>query len=113
MTEIKIKHVQLMEHLNSKNYAWEISDCEGYIVYQDWSEFGIDKEVDLILPTELFNKHKYVLPSFSNGNPCDVISAGNLNIMELHADERNDEWDDYEICQVFFDNINQIKAIKI
>ena len=73
---------QIILHLTSEQFEWELSDDKCSVIFKDYSEFGNEMEMDLELDAECFKKEtfKYARGSF---DPCDIVSVGNLCINEL------------------------------
>mgnify|MGYP003627266903 FL=1 len=102
--------INILSHLNSKQWEWEMDTDLDVIVFNDYSEFNEDTDVRLCLPTSLFNKEVFYQPRWSS-DPTDVQSREGINITEV-GDDYTDEWDSSDIAEIFFKNIEKIEILK-
>ena len=104
---------QILKHLNTKDFEWELSDDKSHVVFMDCSEYGHEIECDLILNSELFETEIYDLPRYTS-DPTEVSLVGKFTICSDYNDTPVTEWfDKSDVADVFFNNIDKIQIKKI
>lgn len=95
-----------------RSEQWEIDWCkdENIVIFQDYSEFGIEAEIQLELNSDLFNTEVWENAKGTN-DPCEVVSTGMKNIFDV--DDILDTFCTSDIAEVFHKNINHIKIQSI
>lgn len=108
-TRTKITKRQVMKHLKSKTWEWELDTDRDVVVFNDYSDYNDDKCVKLELSTSLFNKEVFYQPRWSP-DPTDVQSREGVNITDV-GDDYTEEWDSSDIAEVFFNNTDNIEIL--